>query len=111
MIKTSQNKAAALALGALLATSIGAVTSAQDGDETRTLEEIWTYDGSGYYAEYAGEAKRLASGHTLQGFGTDGAIHEINEDADMIWGVEWRNKLLGTATFIEDIYALNEGGW
>lgn len=39
MIKTSQNKAAALALGALLATSIGAVTSAQDGDETRTLEE------------------------------------------------------------------------
>jgi hypothetical protein len=80
-------------------------------DETRTLEEVWTYAGGGYYAEYAGEAKRLASGHTIQGFGTDGAIHEVDAQASMVWGVEWRNKLLGTATFVEDIYALNEGGW
>ena len=80
-------------------------------DTTQTLEEIWTYAGSGYYAEYAGEAKRLPSGHTLQGFGTDGAIHEINAQAQMVWGVEWRNKLLGTATPFTDLYALNEGGW
>ena len=80
-------------------------------DETQTLEEIWTYTGGGYYAEYAGEAKRLASGHTIQGFGTDGAIHEVDAQASMVWGVEWRNKLLGTATFVEDLYALNEGGW
>jgi hypothetical protein len=80
-------------------------------DQTRTLEEIWTYTGGGFYAEYAGEAKRLDSGHTIQGFGTDGAIHEISPQAEMIWGVEWRNKLLGTATLVADLYALNEGGW
>jgi hypothetical protein len=80
-------------------------------DETQTLEEIWTYAGSGYYAEYAGEAKRLASGHTLQGFGTDGAIQEVNAQAQLVWGVEWRDSLLGTATPVADLYALNEGGW
>ena len=81
-------------------------------DETQTLTEIWTYgEGVSNYADYAGEAKRLENGHTLQGFGTNGAIHEISEDGELLWGVQWRNKLLGTATFVADLYALNEGGW
>lgn len=75
-----------------------------------TLTQIWSYQNDlGYYAEYAGEAKRLSSGNTLMGLGTDGAILEVTPDGDVVWGVEWPNKLLGQATLIDDLYALNEG--
>ncbi len=75
-----------------------------------TLTQIWSYQNDrGYYAEYAGEAKRLSSGNTLMGLGTDGAILEVTPDGDVVWGVEWPNKLLGQATLIDDLYALNDG--
>ena len=79
-------------------------------DATGTLEEIWRFENDlGYYAEYAGEAKRLPNGNTLVGFGTDGAILEVDAAGEVVWGVEWPGKLVGQATLVEDIYTLNQG--
>jgi len=79
-------------------------------DKTETLEEIWSFENDlGYYAEYAGEAKRLDSGNTLVGLGTDGAILEVTPDGDVAWGIEFAGRLVGQATLVDDLYALNEG--
>jgi hypothetical protein len=79
-------------------------------DSTRTLTQVWSYQNDlGYYAEYAGEAKRLETGNTLVGFGTDGGILEITADGQTAWGVRWPGKLVGQATLLDDLYALNRG--
>ena len=79
-------------------------------DATQTLEQIWSFENDlGYYAQYAGEAKRLPDGNTLVGFGTAGALLEVDPAGEVLWGVEWPGKLIGQATVVEDLYALNEG--
>ena len=79
-------------------------------DTTQTLEQVWSYQNDlGYYAEYAGETKRLSSGNTLVGLGTDGAVLEVTPAGELAWGVEWPGRLVGQATLVDDLYALNEG--
>ena len=82
-------------------------------DDAATLSTVWTYEGTGFYAEYAGEAQRLAEGNTLIGYGTDGAVREVTPDGQIAWEIVWEgdrsNHLVGHMTLLDDLYALNEG--
>lgn len=92
---------------------------------TQTLTELWSYGAGGtHYADLSGEATRLDNGNTLIGYGTDGAVLEVTHDGGVAWDVEWPRvgegsggggilersgdtNLVGHATLIDDLYALN----
>jgi hypothetical protein len=75
---------------------------------TETLVEVWRYDGSPYYAEYGGEAYRLANDNTLIGFGTDGAVQEVTLGKEVVWDVNFDGgPLMGHFSLVDDLYALN----
>lgn len=81
---------------------------ALDEDST-SLVEIWSWgEDSPYYADYAGEAYRRETGHVVHGLGTDGVLLELDGD-DVVWGIAWHDELVGHATLVDDLYALNEG--
>jgi hypothetical protein len=77
-------------------------------DANQTLREIWSYgEETSRYATYAGEVQRMSSGNALMNFGTDGVIQELSPDNEVLWEVEWRDRLIGHTTPITDLYALN----
>ena len=83
-------------------------------DETETMVTIWSYGEEVlHYAQYGGEAFRLDNGNTFITYGTDGAIREVNLDRRTAWELEWpadpSTHLMGHFSFIDDLYALNEG--
>ncbi len=79
-------------------------------DETRTLVQVWSFGESvPDYADYAGEATRLANGNTLVNYGTDGTIREVTPDGEIAWEVDFRSHLVGHDTLVPDLYALNRG--
>ncbi len=83
-------------------------------DKTDTLQAVWSYgDEVLHYASYGGEAFRLEGGNTFITYGTDGAIREITMEKRTAWELEWpvdpNSHLVGHFTFIDDLYALNEG--
>lgn len=72
--------------------------------------QVWDYaPEAGYYGDYAGEATRLPNGNTLVNFGTDGVLQEVTPAGDVVWEVDWRNRLLGHLTPLDDLYALDGG--
>jgi hypothetical protein len=80
----------------------------------RTLTEIWSYgEGVDRYAKYSGEATRTGQGNTLIGYGTGGALREVTPAGELAWELEWlspgHSHLIGHATLLEDLYALNQG--
>jgi hypothetical protein len=83
-------------------------------DDTQTMVAVWTYGEEVVpYARYGGEAQRLEGGNTFITYGTDGAIREVTPDKRTAWELEWpanpSTHLVGHFTFIDDLYALNEG--
>jgi hypothetical protein len=83
-------------------------------DKTETMVAIWSYgDEVLHYAQYGGEAFRLDNGNTFITYGTDGAIREVTMDRRTAWELEWpadpSTHLMGHFSFIDDLYALNEG--
>lgn len=80
-------------------------------DSTETVRELWSYTSeAGYYADYAGQAQKLASGNLLWQIGTDGVITEVTRDGEVVWEVDWANHLTGNVTPIADLYDL-QSGW
>jgi len=79
--------------------------------ESGQLEQVWSYgQGVDEYAMYSGEAYRLTNGNTLIGYGTGGALREVTADGQVAWDLDWGQPLLvGHATLVEDLYALNTG--
>ena len=79
---------------------------------SRVLRRIWDYD-AGELAEYNGDIKRAADGHTLHQVGTACLVNEADENGDIVWQVDFdqgsdtrRTRLMGTASFVADPYAL-----
>ncbi|MEL6347692.1 MAG: hypothetical protein AAFV53_31590 [Myxococcota bacterium] len=71
------------------------------------LSEVWTYgEGVDRYAQYLGEAQRLANGSTLIGYGAGGALQEVSPTGTVLWEIEWPDRLLGHATPLTDLYPL-----
>lgn len=91
---------------------VAAEYEVDDGD--RTLHEVWSYVSPDRFATQLGEALRLPGGNTVQGYGEDGAVREVTPDGTVAWEVEWPpddagKRVVGHASFIEDLYALNGG--
>jgi hypothetical protein len=83
-------------------------------DSADTLVATWTYgDEVLSYASYGGETFRLPGGNTFITYGTDGAIREVTPDKRTAWQLEWpvdpNTHLVGHFSFIDDLYALNQG--
>lgn len=83
-------------------------------DTTRTLTRVWAYTSTDRFATQLGEARRLSNGDTLQGYGQDGALREVTPEGDVVWEVAWPSdtsgyRVIGHASVIEDLYALNAG--
>lgn len=80
-------------------------------DDQQTLTEVWSYGAqSDAYARYAGEAQRLSNGNVLVNYGTDGILREVSTAGETLWEIEWHDRLIGHATLIDDLYALNAWG-
>lgn len=78
-------------------------------DAAQVLREVWSYgEDSNRYARYAGEATRLDNGNVLMNFGTDGVVQELTDGGEVLWELEWRDRLIGHTTLIADLYALNQ---
>lgn len=76
-------------------------------DASSTLREVWSYgEGQAPYANYAGEAVRLANGNTLLNYGSEGTIREIGPDGQVAWEVAFPGHLVGHQTLVADLYAL-----
>jgi hypothetical protein len=81
-------------------------------ESAQRLEQIWSYgEDTRYYARYAGETARLDNDNRLVNFGTDGVLQEVTADGEIAWELEWRDHLIGHATLLDDLYALNAGGF
>lgn len=81
-------------------------------EDERRLEQIWSYgEDTERYARYAGETSRLDNDNRIVNFGTDGVLQEVTPDGEIVWELEWRDRLIGHATLLDDLYALNEGGF
>jgi hypothetical protein len=83
-------------------------------DDSETMVASWTYGEEVLdYARYGGEAFRLDNGNTFICYGTGGAVREVTPDRRTAWELEWpltpNTHLLGHFSFIDDLYALNEG--
>ncbi len=71
-------------------------------EELRSWGEDWDL-----FAQYQGEALRLANGNTLMNFGSAGAIREVDPDGELVWSLSWPEPwMLGHMCPIEDLYAL-----
>lgn len=86
-------------------------------ESTETLTEIWSYGESGeHYAKLNGEAIRLANGHTLIGYGSEGSVIELDADDALVWDLRFPDRgdaptfLIGHSTLLDDLYALNGEG-
>ena len=74
--------------------------------EAKVLREVWSFD-PGISAEYNGDVRRLANGNTLHGLGAASVLYEVTHDGTVVWRAEFaRDKLLGRADLIEDLYNL-----
>lgn len=83
-------------------------------DATRTLTRVWAYTSTDAWATQLGEARRLPNGNTLVGYGQDGALREVTPDGTVVWHAEWPRddygyRVVGHASAIDDLYALNRG--
>ena len=83
-------------------------------DSTRTVTRVWEYVSTDRYATQVGEALRLDSGNTVQGYGQDGAVREVTPEGETVWEAAWAKdaygyRVVGHASFIPDLYALNRG--
>ena len=84
----------------------------QLNEAEQRLEQLWSYgEDAEYYARYAGETTRLDNNNRLVNFGTDGVLQEVTFDGEIVWEVEWSGRLIGHATLLDDLYALNAGGF
>ena len=94
------------------ATQVAAEYSVDDA--TKTLTRVWSYVSTDIWAAQMGEAIRLPNGHTVQGYGQNGAAREVTSDGEIAWEVSWvtpsTQRSVGHLTLIEDLYALNVGG-
>lgn len=78
-------------------------------EDAKTLREIWTYgDNSSRYARYAGEIQRIGADGALMNYGTDGVLQEVSAAGEVLWEIEWRDRLIGHTTPIWDLYLLND---
>lgn len=78
-------------------------------DETsRSLELLWE-TSTEHYATYAGQIQRTASGNLLWELGTAGVILEMDAGGEVLWELQLPASLVGNATAIPDLYALNAG--
>ncbi len=77
----------------------------------QVLSQVWSYgEGEEGYAQYSGEAVRLANGNTLLNYGTGGEIREVDLQGEILWSLQWGDgKTLGHTQLVEDLYALNRG--
>ena len=80
-------------------------------EENQALIEIWSYgEGVNHYATYAGEALRLASGHTLINYGTGADLREVTPEGDVVWELQWDDTyLVGHVSLIQDLYEVARG--
>lgn len=79
-------------------------------DETQTVTELWSYiPEAGWYGDYEGDVARLDNGNTLIGYGTAGAMQEIDAESQVVWELTWEGHLTGHMTLVDDLYALNQG--
>jgi hypothetical protein len=83
-------------------------------DASRTLTRVWSYTSTDRWATQVGEALRLPNGNTVQGYGQDGAVREVTADGVPVWEAVWPRDLsgyrvVGHASFLTDLYALNRG--
>jgi hypothetical protein len=77
------------------------------------LREVWSFgEDQGIAGNAAGEAHRLANGHTLHNFGTGARVREITPDGVVVWDLAWEGgdtdgpgRLIGRSTFVPDLYA------
>lgn len=78
-------------------------------DATGALRQIWSTTTE-IYANYAGQIQVLPSDHLLWQLGTAGVVQEITRDGVVLWSLQWPDSLVGNATPIADLYAL-DAGW
>ncbi len=54
-----------------------------------TMEETWSYGrGEGILAVAQGQARRLANGNTMIGWGTAGLVREVTPEGEVVWELE-----------------------
>ena len=83
-------------------------------DATHTLTREWSYTSTDMWATQMGEALRLPNGNTVQGYGQDGALREVTTDGQIAFQASWEKdsqgyRVVGHASFLPDLYALNVG--
>ncbi len=82
-------------------------------DARKTLTQVWYYESTDLWATQAGEAYFLPGGNLVQGYGQDGAVREVTRGGEVAWTAEFPldggMRLVGHASFIDDLYALNVG--
>lgn len=83
-------------------------------DATHTLTRAWSYTSTDVWATQMGEALRLPNGNTVQGYGQDGVLREVTPDGDIAFQASWEKdsqgyRVVGHASFLPDLYALNVG--
>jgi hypothetical protein len=88
---------------------------------SRTLTNVWYYNGGQEWAMFKGMAIKLANNNYLANYGTGGVIREITPDKQTAFlvkfdapaggaGNDFFNKMVGHNELIDDLYALNVGG-
>ncbi len=83
-------------------------------DRTRTVRRVWEYTSTDRFATQVGEALRLPGGNTVVGYGQDGAVREVTPAGEVAFDAAWPKdvygyRVVGHASFIPDLYALNAG--
>lgn len=72
----------------------------------KILRQVWSFD-PGILADYNGDTRRLANGNTLHGLGAASVLYEVTPDGTVVWQATFqRNKMIGRADLIEDLYDL-----
>ncbi len=79
--------------------------------DSGTLTQVWSYgEGVDGWAEYSGEAVRLANGNTLMNYGTGGEVREVDPEGATVWSLQFGDGMtLGHTQLVEDLYGLNRG--
>jgi len=80
----------------------------QVDEDDHVLRQIWAIETT-RFAEYAGQAQRLANGNVLWELGSAGSILEMTDDGTVVWEAGWNGHLVGHVTPIADLYALTTG--
>jgi hypothetical protein len=80
-------------------------------EHAEVLRQVWSHTAAtDLYAQYQGEAVRLANGNTLLNYGSAGALQERDASGELAWSIAWPEPwMLGHTTLIPDLYALSEG--